>query len=289
MEEKLCPYCYKSIRENYRSTEDDLICPHPNCGKKIPKIYLQYPVRHIVSIYNKQDFHDYGYELGEYTKNQIVEYMYSRVEYYTLQEDVQIILFEYLREEFSNSTETVVLAIHRCVWDEKNSIPTDHLEHAASILINIDITELRALYFNLGFERTQKEFQKWEPGKVGVFIRNVSEYLRRSKQPRKVAILFANMQYLRYHPYVKEDTNYQKLLEITREWTSDYGDRKWIIESDKIIRTLLLELGEERMIKDADMMTDLKFFLYPNSEFRMASNSFWMLAVLLWMCVKIEE
>ena len=68
LEEKLCPYCYKSIRENYRSTEDDLICPHPNCGKKIPKIYLQYPVRHIVSIYNKQDFHDYGYELGEYTK-----------------------------------------------------------------------------------------------------------------------------------------------------------------------------------------------------------------------------
>lgn len=288
MEEKLCPYCYKSIKGNYGSTEEDLICPHPNCRKIIPKVYLQYPVRHVISICNKTDLQDYSYEIGEYAKNETVEFMYSRIEYYTQQNNVQIILFEYLREEFSNSTETVVLAIHRCLWQENKGLPATDIDHADAVLINIDITDLKALYFNVGIERSPEEFAKWRPGKNGVFIREISEYFRKNQCSGKVAVLFANMQWLRNYPCVRDNVNYGELLEITREWISDYEDRKWIIESDKVIRRLLIELGEERMIKDTESLPDIKFFLYPSSKFRMVSNTYWMLAVLLWICSTVR-
>lgn len=289
MEDKLCPYCYKSIKGNYGTVDEDFVCPHPNCGKTIPKIYLQYPVRHVVSISNKENFSDYGFEISEYAKNKTIEFTYSRVENYTVHPSVQLILFEYLREEFSNTTDTVVLAIHRYVWNDNTGIPISDINHAASILLNIDITELKALFFNVGIERSVDEFSNWIPGQTGRFIRAVSDYLRRNQLSRKVAVLFGNLQELANHPYVREDNQYQKLLEITQEWTSDYADRKWIMQSDKIIRNLLLELGEERLIKDADTMADLKFFLYPSSKYRMTSNTFWMMAVLLWICVKIDE
>ena len=288
MEEKLCPYCYKSIKGNYGSTERDLICPHPDCRKIIPKVYLQYPVHHVVSICNKTDLRDYSYEIGEYAKNETVEFMYSRIEYYTQQDDVQIILFEYLREEFSNSTQTVVLAIHRCLWQENTGLPEVDIDHAAAVLINIDITDLKALYFNVGIERSPEEFTQWSPVKHGAFIREISEYFRKNQCSCKAAVLFANMQWLRNYPSVRDNVNYRELLEVTREWISDYEDRKWIIESDKVIRRLLIELGEERMIKDTESLQDLKFFLYPSSKFRMVSNTYWMLAVLLWICSTVR-
>lgn len=290
MEEKLCPYCYKSIKGNYGSADEDLICPHPGCGKIIPKIYLQYPVKHVASIVNKTcNIYDFGYEVADYASSDNAEGVTSRAECYESADDnVKFILYEYLKEEFSTSTETVVLAIHRCIWDGTDGRPINHIEHASALLLNLDISELKALYFNLGIDRSLVDFANWQPRNSGNFVREVSEYLRRNQLTRKVSILFGNLQYLRRHPYVREEKRYMGLLEITQDWTSDYADRKWMVEADNTIRDLLMELGEERLIKDADTMSDLKFFLYPSSKYRMTSNTFWMMAILLWICTKID-
>ncbi len=290
MEEKLCPYCYKSIKGNYGSAEDDLTCPHPNCGKKIPKIYLQYPNKHVVSIINKKcTIKDFGYEVADFAKNNNAEGAHSRAEYYeSADENVQIVLFEYLKEESSARTETVVLAIHKCVLNSNERLPASDIEYASAILLNIDISELKALYFNLGIDRSPEEFKKWQPRNTGILIREVSDYLRRNQLSRKVAVLFGNLQYIGNHPYVYENQKYKNLLEITRDWTSNSDDRKWMAKANDTVRDLLLELGEERLIKDADTMSGTKFFLFPSSKYRMTSNTFWMMGILLWICTKID-
>lgn len=292
MEEKLCPYCYKSINGNYGTVDEDLICPHPDCGKRIPKVYLQYQTKHVASIVKKigsDDFKDYGYEVADYAKSDNAEGINTRAEHCDSDdENVKIILYEYLKDEYSTNTETVVLAIHRSNWDEGFRRSVSDIEHASSILLNIDISELRALYFNLGINRSPYEFKGWHPKDIGKFVREISDYLRRNQLTRKVAILFGNFQYLSRHPYVREDKKYQELIEITKDWTSDHIDRRRMTEANNTIRDLLTELGEERLINDADTMSDLKFFFYPSSEYRMISNSFWMMAILLWICTKID-
>lgn len=292
MEEKICPYCYKNIQGCYGTVDEDSICPHPDCGKKIPKIYLQYPTKHVASIVNNTcAIKDFGDEIEDYAKNDNAEKISSRVEYYESDEsddNVRFILYEYIKEEFSLITETVVIAIHKCIWNDINRVTVSNIEHASAILLNIDISELKALYFNLGIKRSRKDFENWNSKSIGKFVREIADYLKRNQLTRKVAILFGNLQYLRNHPYFRDEKRYQRLLEIIQDWTSDYADRKWIVDADETIRDLLMELGEERLIKDADGMSDLKFFLYPSSEYRMTSNTFWMMAVLLWICTKID-
>ena len=53
-----------------------------------------------------------------------------------------------------------------------------------------------------------------------------------------------------------------------------YIDYQHLIkETNNTIRDLLMELGEDRLIKDADTMSGVNFFLYPSSAYRMASNT----------------
>ena len=215
IEEKLCPYCYKSIKGNYGTADEDLPCPQPDCGKIIPKIYLQYPNKHVVSIICKtgNNFHDFGYEAADYAKKENAEGITSRAEYYeSADNDVTFILYEYLKEEYSTKTQTVVLAIHKCVWDDESGRPVKDIEAASSILLNLDISELKSLYLNLGIKRSRVEFENWKPRNQGRLVREVSEYLIRNQINRRVAILFGNSQCLRGHTYINEEKRYQSLI-----------------------------------------------------------------------------
>ena len=286
-EKKICPYCYKSIARSDLNAEEDQPCPHSDCMKTIPKIYLQHPTKHVASIINKNcKIRDFGYEIADYAKNENAEGTDSRAESYDSEdENIKFILYEHLKNGYKSETETVVLAIHRCFWDSDSGLPVSDIKNASSILLNLDISELRALYFNLNLDRSKEDFKNWEPRKSGRFVREVSDYLRRNELKKKVAILFGNLQYLRRHPYVNEEKRYLDLLEITKEWVGDDDERDLIKETNNTNRDLLMELEEDRIIKDADTMSGGNFFLYPSSAYRMASNTFWMLAVLLWICI----
>lgn len=292
MEEKICPYCYGSIKDNYGTEDSDYICPHPNCRKIVPKMYLQYPTKHVASIVSDItcNFNDFGYEIASFAEcGYTEEETACLVQHYGSEnDDLQFIQYEYVKEEFSSYKETVVLAIHRCVWNSDVGRPISDIRHASAILLNIDISELRTLYFNIDKERSREDFKNWHPKNIENFIRDVSCFLRDNNLNKKTAILFGNPQYLRSHPYISEDNRYLGLWEINRDWDSNFNERKWVSEANITIRDLLMELGEDRLVCDADTMPNVKFFLYPSSKYRMASNTFWMMAVLLWICTKVD-
>lgn len=293
MNDKLCPYCFKSIKGNYGSTNEDIHCPHPDCGKKIPKLYLQHIEKHIASIVNgKNERDDFGYEVGCFAKEDNAETKSCRAEYLESDDDkVQFVLYEYPKDDYSEGTETTVLVFHRCEWNETETggIPEREIKFASAILLNIDVTQLKALYFNVGISRTKAEFDQWQPRKINGFIRAVAKYLKSNHLIRKTAITFKNLQGIREYAFFQNTAKYDSLLDSMQEWSGGPDDRRQIIEKDKIIRDLLIELGEERMIMEGNEFSGQMFFFYPSSEYRMTSNNFWMMAVMMWICTTIEK
>jgi hypothetical protein len=288
IKEKICPYCSKSIAGNYSNIDEDLKCP--KCKTMIPKMYLKYPNRHVISLSAKENLSDYPKELELYLKNSIVEGRYSRAECYVNEDypNIRLVLFEYLVDDYSFKRQIEVIVFHSFDYSENGSLPKADLMNASDIILNLDITDLPALYFNVGISRDENFIESWVPSQSKNLVREVLDYLTNNNMAHKVAIAFGNMSYLSNSNYFKTNEEYKKLLRGHHGWKSDYDDRMWIKDANNTIIRFLREIGEERLVEDVLLLPASCFFLYSDSKHRMTSHMFWMMSIMLWICRKLD-
>lgn len=309
-ENMTCPYCNTRIHVTDKQLYEDISCL--KCKGKIPG-GVGVGQCSIVSVSIENILCDYADELQKYMEryrneswninynlislktkpgdeplerqngDDDMKYSYKKIRYYN---------FGFIRENRSNIAETKTIVLKTFQWRPNENFfkqIEDHLNHADVIILNIDVTKLPALYYNLDVKENELAIG-WNFEDIYNMLEEFAFYWSQSSGTLncKIAIMLGKMEYLRRYPLIKSNGAYRRLLQYPYKWDCNSMDRLWIKEENEIIREFLTEIHEKKLFFNDNKLLGAHFFLFPqvNSCYEMdvETQNCCMFSPLLWAC-----